>query len=354
MVAPLRYGAGYKGKVAMSLAYGVPAVLTSIAAEGMGLVDGSDVLVADEPRAFARSVVQLYRDRALWESMSRKGLEFAKERFSRDAVRPLLEQILAASGVASWDAQARPDSIRARSLPGTAIFPSRFMRELYRRAGATFETEALVPHGMRFSEATRPRADRSRLVEPGILRLLFAGRVVQFKGLDTAVDSLALRGERLEGFGIRLSIVGDRSDEAYVSSLERRIDRLGVRDQVHFAPPVAEDSLFELFQQHDILLFPSLFEPFALTLILALEAGIPTVASSAGGNVDLVRDHTTGLLVPPGDPRRLAEAIHELAIRPDLRVALAEHGATAARSLTLDRMLDGLEAALRRGNDSRG
>ena len=354
MVAPLRYGAGYKGKVAMSLSHGVPAVLTSIAAEGMGLVDGSDVLVADEPRAFARSVVQLYRDRALWESMSRRGLEFAKERFSRDAVRPLLEQVLAASGVAPWDARARPDSIRTRSLPGTAIFPSRFMRELYRRAGATFEAEALVPHGMRFGEATRSRADRSRLVEPGVLKLLFAGRVVQFKGLDAAVDSLALLRERLDGLRVALSIVGDRSDEAYVSGLEQRIDRLGVRDQVRFAPPVAEDSLFELFQQHDILLFPSLFEPFALTLILALEAGIPTVASSAGGNVDLVRDHATGLLVPPADPRRLAEAIHELAIRPELRVALAEHGATAARSLTLDHMLDGLEVALRRGKGPRG
>ena len=61
MVAPLRYGAGYKGKVAMSLAHGVPAVLTSIAAEGMGLGVGSEVLVADDPQAFARSVVQLYR-----------------------------------------------------------------------------------------------------------------------------------------------------------------------------------------------------------------------------------------------------------------------------------------------------
>jgi glycosyltransferase involved in cell wall biosynthesis len=353
MVAPLRYGAGYKGKVAMSLAYGVPPVLTSIAAEGMGLTAGSDVLIADEPRAFARSVVQLYRDRVLWESMSQRGLEFAKARFSRDAVRPLLEQVLAASGVAPWEARARPDSIRTRTLPGMAIFPSRFMRELYRRAGATFGTEALVPHGMRFGEATRPRADRSRLVEPGVLKLLFAGRVVQFKGLDTAVDSLALLKESLEGLQVRLSIVGDRSDQAYVSVLEQRIDRLGVRDQVRFAQPVAEDSLFELFQQHDILLFPSLFEPFALTLILALEAGIPTVASSAGGNVDLVRDHATGLLVPPSDPRRLAEAIHELAIRPELRVALAEHGATAARSLTLDRMLDGLEAALRRENGPR-
>ena len=62
--------------------------------------------------------------------------------------------------------------------------------------------------------------------------------------------------------------------------------------------------------------------------------------------MDLVRDHATGLLFPAGDSRRLADAVHELAIRPELRVALAEHGATAARSLTVERMVDGVETVL--------
>ena len=354
MVAPLRYGAGYKGKVAMSLAYGVPAVLTSIAAEGMGLTDGSEVLVADDPREFARSVVRLYGDQTLWEKLSDRALGFAAERFSRGGVRPLFEQMLAAAGVAPWEARSRDDSIRARRVPGTAIFPSHFMRELYRRAGATFTSETLVPHGVRFRAEARPRANRSQLIEPGVLRLLMAGRIVRFKGVHTAVESLAILRDRLAGLEARLSIVGDPSDKLYMSELRRQIEQLGLSSSIRFEPPVAEDSLFELFQQHDLLLFPSLFEPFALTLILALEAGIPTIASSAGGTVDLVQDHASGLLVPPADPERLADAVQELAIRPELRVSLAERGAAAARSLTLDRMLDGLDSALQRAASPEG
>ena len=65
-VAPLRYGAGVKGKVNQSLAYGLPVVVTTPAAEGMYLVDGESALIADEPAEFAAAIVRLYRDPVLW------------------------------------------------------------------------------------------------------------------------------------------------------------------------------------------------------------------------------------------------------------------------------------------------
>ena len=55
-VAPLRYGAGVKGKVNLSMAHGQPVVATPCAVEGMHLVDGDDVLVADDAEAFADAV----------------------------------------------------------------------------------------------------------------------------------------------------------------------------------------------------------------------------------------------------------------------------------------------------------
>jgi glycosyltransferase involved in cell wall biosynthesis len=346
MVAPLRYGAGYKGKVAMSLAHGVPPVLTPIAAEGMRLVDGAEVLIADAPKDFARAVVRLYQDESLWELLSCKGLKLVQQRFSRAAVRPIFEQLLATAGVASWDDRRRFLASGRHRLPGRAIFPSRFMRELYQRAGITFEGDALVPHGVRFPDP-RPRdVDRSQLIDKTALRLLFAGRIVRFKGAHTAVESLGLIQSRLPHLKVELSIVGDRSDRTYVAELEQLIHEKGLDAAVKFEPAVREDDVSQLFQRHDIYLFPSLFEPFALTLILALEAGIPTVASATGGNFDLIRDHETGILVPPGDPAELAAAVHELTTRPDLRRSISERGRSAARALGLGRMLDGLERAL--------
>lgn len=72
-VAPIRFGAGMKGKIACSLAQGLPAVSTSIGAEGMGLVHGSSILVADSPVEFANNIVRLYTDRSLWNSLATNG-----------------------------------------------------------------------------------------------------------------------------------------------------------------------------------------------------------------------------------------------------------------------------------------
>lgn len=86
-VAPLRYGAGVKGKVNQSLSYGLPCVMTGVAAEGMALVDGEEALIADDPSEFAASVVRLYSDEELWYRLSEAGLENTRANFSIDAAR---------------------------------------------------------------------------------------------------------------------------------------------------------------------------------------------------------------------------------------------------------------------------
>jgi O-antigen biosynthesis protein len=92
-VAPLRFGAGMKGKIGEALSYGVPVVTTTIGAEGMGLVDGETALLADEPQAFATAVVRLWRDAALWEELSRRGRQYVEERFSPAAVRSRVSRL---------------------------------------------------------------------------------------------------------------------------------------------------------------------------------------------------------------------------------------------------------------------
>jgi glycosyltransferase involved in cell wall biosynthesis len=86
-VAPLRFGAGVKGKVLTSLSYGVPVVASSIAVEGLYLTDGQDVLVADNPADFCKAVVRLYHGESLWNRLSKNGLEIVSQHFSFAAVR---------------------------------------------------------------------------------------------------------------------------------------------------------------------------------------------------------------------------------------------------------------------------
>jgi GT2 family glycosyltransferase len=94
-LAPLRYGAGVKGKISHSLACGLPVVATHCAIEGMHLRDGEEVLVADDPAAFADAVLRLYDDAALWQSLSQNGQEHIRQHFSRDAARSVIRDLLA-------------------------------------------------------------------------------------------------------------------------------------------------------------------------------------------------------------------------------------------------------------------
>jgi GT2 family glycosyltransferase/glycosyltransferase involved in cell wall biosynthesis len=81
-VAPLRYGAGIKGKVAASLGHGVPVVGTACAAEGMSLVHGKNILIADDTQEIADNLIRLYDDQDLWESLSRSGLDYVENMYS--------------------------------------------------------------------------------------------------------------------------------------------------------------------------------------------------------------------------------------------------------------------------------
>ena len=93
-VAPLRYGAGLKGKVGASLAYGLPCVASPTAVEGSGLEDGVHVLVAESSEDYAEAVCRLYDDQDLWDRVSDSGLEFVKHKYSLDAGKAAIKRVL--------------------------------------------------------------------------------------------------------------------------------------------------------------------------------------------------------------------------------------------------------------------
>lgn len=92
-VAPLRYGAGVKGKVNQALAHGLPVVATSCAVEGMGLSHGVDVLVADDAESFAATLLAAYEDEPLWERLVAGGLANTEREFSPERARQTLRAI---------------------------------------------------------------------------------------------------------------------------------------------------------------------------------------------------------------------------------------------------------------------
>ncbi len=83
IVAPLRYGAGVKGKIGQALEYHVPVVSSEIGTEGMFLIDGKHILIAETPEDFAAKTLSLYSDETLWKALQANAISglapFSKE-----------------------------------------------------------------------------------------------------------------------------------------------------------------------------------------------------------------------------------------------------------------------------------
>lgn len=99
VVAPLRFGAGVKGKIGEALSHGVPVVTTTIGAEGMYLVDGHTALIADTPAEFAAAIERLRTDDELWTHLSTNGRAHIEATFGRSAARKRILEVLEAIGV---------------------------------------------------------------------------------------------------------------------------------------------------------------------------------------------------------------------------------------------------------------
>ena len=87
-LAPLRFGAGVKGKINHYMAFGLPTVATPSAVEGMHLEDGRDVIIAPDAAAFADAVVRLLDDSVLWSDLSLAGQENVRRHFSMESAAP--------------------------------------------------------------------------------------------------------------------------------------------------------------------------------------------------------------------------------------------------------------------------
>ena len=93
-IAPMRFGGGLKGKIAEAMSFGLPVVTNSACLVGFGLSPGENVMMGDDPAAFANAVVNLLRDRALYQKVSENGWQFVKKNLSEEVVATKLKQLI--------------------------------------------------------------------------------------------------------------------------------------------------------------------------------------------------------------------------------------------------------------------
>jgi glycosyltransferase involved in cell wall biosynthesis len=175
------------------------------------------------------------------------------------------------------------------------------------------------------------------------LKLLFAGRLVPEKGLEVALQALA----RVEQGHVSLDIIGD-GPAVYRLHLQQMVTALDLRNLVHFVGPLRRERVFERYAAFDILLVPSLWvEPFGMIVVEAMARGLAVIAANHGGPAEIITHGRDGVLVPPGDPVALAEAITELAHDPHRVYQMRIQAVRMVRErYTLEACTDRVEAYL--------
>jgi glycosyltransferase involved in cell wall biosynthesis len=191
-----------------------------------------------------------------------------------------------------------------RPLTTTTICVAESERRAGLDAGTCGEATTVVIHNgveLPSAGAVEPR--------PGPYRLVTVGRLQAPKDPLTLIRALAELGRPGEAV-----IAGDGPDRPAV---EREVRRLGLESAVRLAGE--RDDVAELLAEADLFVLSTRSEGLPLSILEAMAAGLPVVASDVGGVPELVVDRETGFLVPPGDPHALAAAIERLLDDPDLR-----------------------------------
>jgi glycosyltransferase involved in cell wall biosynthesis len=149
-----------------------------------------------------------------------------------------------------------------------------------------------------------------------------AGRAQPYKGIQTVIDAAALMRDQQVAF----VFCGDGS---YRTQLEARVAELGLQNFYFLG---RRDDVPSLLKAATIAVIPSWWaEAFGLTVVEAMAAGVPLIATRVGGIPELVQDGVTGVLIEPGDAVALADALQSLLASPAQRAAFSEAGANLAK-----------------------
>jgi glycosyltransferase involved in cell wall biosynthesis len=197
---------------------------------------------------------------------------------------------------------------------------------VFRQAGfAPTRVDTLYP-GARVD-----RFFRLLLPETGRIRLCYASLVLPYKGAHTLVN--ALIALHRAGVDFTAEIAGDAPDAAFLGKLRDTVRENGLDAKVSFTGFLNRDGLKSLFARSNLLVFPSEFdEPFGISQVEAMAAGLVVVSSGTGGAREIVRDGVDGLLFRAGNATDLTDKLVRIARDPQLFTSLQR--ASQARALT--------------------
>jgi D-inositol-3-phosphate glycosyltransferase len=236
------------------------------------------------------------------------------------------------------------EEVIARSDCVVAATPFEF-EDLIEHYGADPERLCTSPPGIRH-DVFHPGDKEAARMWTGLGQgptVLYAGRIQPLKGVDVAIEAIAMMRTDHAHF----VVIGGPSGNDGPAEMTRLINlarELGVADRVSFIPPLRREQLVAFYQAADVVIMPSRSESFGLVAAEAQSCGTPVVAANVGGLSYIIEDGKSGLLVDGHDPAHYAAALDRVLCNPDLAARLSagatEHSQRFSWETTVSRLVE--------------
>lgn len=206
--------------------------------------------------------------------------------------------------------------------------------ELSAQFGNSIKIKRLV-NGVKMQSLSRAKSNPPEF--------LFLGRLQERKRPEVLVDAAAILRDR----GLRFSVAFVGPDEGRRMSVEARIAHHGLAGNVHLEPPLTHAKVLERIRQANLLVLPSVNEPFPMTLLEAMSVGTAVVCTTSCGLAPLIREYDAGGVVAP-DARSLADELARLLVDERLMATRTANAQRLLRErLSVHAVVDDLEAIYR-------
>ncbi len=217
----------------------------------------------------------------------------------------------------------------------------------YVNVGFSMQNITVIPEGVPSAMVLNV----NNLPDPMIkdqFRLLYVGRLVPEKGAHIAIKALAHLVGEMGISNISLEVIGS-GPSAYMEQLRSLTLELGLTNHVEFVGFMEHQQVLASFSTYDAVLIPSLWEePLSGTIAEAMARGLPVIATDRGGTAEIISDCENGLLVPPGDPVKLAQGVKSLMTNPAMIQKFRLKGLNTVRQRFMhERIIDQVEEYFR-------
>jgi len=173
-----------------------------------------------------------------------------------------------------------------------------------------------IPNGVDLLDFSRKHTTPNKKI-----RILFIGRLERQKGLNYLIDAIRILIKKSTDFEVRL--VGDGSELTYLKLL---VDKYALGSFVKFNGKVSHKQTLDYYYTSDIVVLPSIWEGFPLTVLEAWGARLPVVVTNVGGISKICNNNENALIIPPRSPKEITNALFALINDSGLRKRLGENG----------------------------